>query len=175
MDSAVNAVRIPQGGATVPLLPSREMQSAPDRCPVNSWQTAGSATVGATAMLQVTAADEADCGFPCPVVDGTPATGDSELSFTVEVDGKVVQTEPYLGAAGHLVAVRNGDLAYLHVHPHDGGTTSAVVFTAEFPSAGTYRLFFDYSHDGTVRTASFTVDVATSGETDTMTTHQEGH
>ena len=108
-------------------------------------------------------------------MDGTPTTGDSELSFTVDVDGKIVQTEPYLGAAGHLVAIRNGDLAYLHVHPHEGGTTPAVTFTAEFPSAGTYRLFFDYSHDGTVRTASFTVDVATSGETDTMTTHQEGH
>lgn len=106
---------------------------------------------------------------------GRPTTGDSELSFTVEVDEEVVQTEPYLGAAGHLVAIRTGDLAYLHVHPHDGGTTSAVTFTAEFPSAGTYRLFFDYSHDGTVRTASFTVDVATGGEADTMTTHQEGH
>lgn len=106
---------------------------------------------------------------------GRPTTGDSELSFTVEVDGNVVQIDPYLGAAGHLVAIRNGDLAYLHVHPHEGGTTSAVTFTAEFPSAGTYRLFFDYSHDGTVRTASFTVDVATGGEAETMTTHQEGH
>ena len=107
---------------------------------------------------------------------GTPSTGDSELNFTVEVDGKVVQTDPYLGDAGHLVAIRGGDLAYLHVHPHDGDTTVAVTFTAEFPSAGTYRLFFDYSHDGTVRTASFTVDVATGGgEADTMTTHQEGH
>ena len=105
---------------------------------------------------------------------GTPTTGDSELSFTVEVDGNVVQTDPYLGAAGHLVAIRNGDLAYLHVHPHDVGTTSAVTFTTEFPSAGTYRLFFDYSHDGTVRTASFTVDVATASGADTMTTHQEG-
>lgn len=106
---------------------------------------------------------------------GIPTTGDSELSFTVEVDGKVVQTDPYLGATGHLVAIRDGDLAYLHVHPHDGDTNSAVTFTAEFPSAGTYRLFFDYSHDGTVRTASFTVDVATASEADTMTTHQEGH
>ncbi|MBI5088585.1 MAG: hypothetical protein HZB15_06920 [Actinobacteria bacterium] len=108
-------------------------------------------------------------------MDGTPTAGDSELSFTVEVDGKVVQTDPYLGAAGHLVAIRNGDLAYLHVHPHDGGTTSAVTFTTEFPSAGTYRLFFDYSHDGTVRTASFTVDVATASGADAMTTHQEEH
>ena len=106
---------------------------------------------------------------------GTPSTGESDLTFTVEVDGQVVQTEPYLGAAGHLVAIRTGDLAYLHVHPHAGATTSAVRFTAGFPSAGTYRLFFDYSRDGTVRTASFTVDVASGGEAETVTTHQEGH
>ena len=31
------------------------------------------------------------------------------------------QVEPYLGAGGHLVALREGDLAYLHVHPTEGG------------------------------------------------------
>ena len=33
-----------------------------------------------------------------------------------------VTTEPYLGAGGHLVALREGDLAFLHVHPEDGDT-----------------------------------------------------
>ena len=32
-------------------------------------------------------------------------------------DGEPVAVEPYLGAGGHLVALREGDLAYLHVHP----------------------------------------------------------
>ena len=32
-------------------------------------------------------------------------------------DGEPVETEPYLGAGGHLVALREGDLAFLHVHP----------------------------------------------------------
>src|SRR3546814_3056298 len=33
-------------------------------------------------------------------------------------DGNPVMTlQPYLGAYGHLVALREGDLAYLHVHP----------------------------------------------------------
>lgn len=107
-------------------------------------------------------------------MDGTPNIGESELAFTIEVDGQVVRPDPYLGAAGHLVAIRSGDLAYLHVHPHSD-TTSVVTFTTEFPTAGTYRLFFDYSHDGTVRTASFTVDVATGGRADTMDPHQEGN
>ena len=34
-------------------------------------------------------------------------------------DGEPVRTEPYLGAGGHLVALRDGDLAFLHVHPTD--------------------------------------------------------
>jgi hypothetical protein len=106
---------------------------------------------------------------------GTPTIGDSELSFTVEVDGHVVRPDPYLGAAGHLVAIRGGDLAYLHVHPHEDDTTSVVTFTGEFPTAGAYRLFFDFSHNGTVRTASFTVDVASGEQNGTMDTHEEGH
>ena len=58
--------------------------------------------------------------------------------------------QPYLGAYGHLVALRDGDLAYLHVHPAHGTATpgSAVGFDAEVPSAGTYRLFFDFQVDG---------------------------
>lgn len=113
-------------------------------------------------------------------MNGAPVIGDSELSFTVEIDGQIVRTDPYLGASGHLVAIRAGDLAYLHVHPHEDDTTSIVTFTGEFPTAGTYRLFFDFSHNGTVRTAAFTVTVDTvtvdTGDgADTMDPHQEGH
>jgi len=69
--------------------------------------------------------------------------------------------QPYLGANGHLVALRDGDLAYLHVHPRvDGAPGSAVAFDAEVPSTGTYRLFFDFQVDGVVRTADFTVATA---------------
>ena len=32
--------------------------------------------------------------------------------------------EPYLGAKGHLVALREGDLAYLHIHPEGGELAS---------------------------------------------------
>jgi hypothetical protein len=111
---------------------------------------------------------------------GTPRVGDTRLAFDVSLSGERVRTEPYLGAAGHLVAIRTGDLAYLHVHPHDDGQAETVVFTAELPTAGTYRLFLDFSHGGTVRTASFTIDVppgdvAGSGGRGGDTTHDEGH
>ncbi|MFI6741511.1 hypothetical protein ACIBI9_52085, partial [Nonomuraea sp. NPDC050451] len=44
----------------------------------------------------------------------------SRLTLSVSKDGKpVTDLQPYLGAYGHLVALRAGDLAYLHVHPED--------------------------------------------------------
>ncbi|MFI8826851.1 hypothetical protein [Streptomyces sp. NPDC053431] len=81
-----------------------------------------------------------------------------ELRLTVTKAGRpVTNLEPYLGAYGHLVALRDGDLAYLHVHPNEGGPGPDVSFTATAPSSGTYRLFLDFQHEGKVRTAAFTV------------------
>lgn len=87
----------------------------------------------------------------------------SRLTLTVTRDGEpVTDLEPYLEAYGHLVALRDGDLAYLHVHPEgvpgDGRTDPGpeITFSAEVPSAGTYRLFLDFKHAGEVRTAAFT-------------------
>ncbi|MGI5193533.1 hypothetical protein ACQEVY_07810 [Streptomyces sp. CA-288835] len=88
----------------------------------------------------------------------------SELQLNVTKAGKPVRNlQPYLGAYGHLVALRSGDLAYLHVHPNgepgDGKTQPGpqVSFTATAPSQGAYRLFLDFKHEGKVRTAAFTV------------------
>ena len=98
-------------------------------------------------------------------VDGDLTPGsDSELTLAVSRDGEpVTDLQPYLGAYGHLVALREGDLAYLHVHP-DGspgdGTTEPgpqVVFHTAVPSDGTYRLYLDFKHQGVVRTAAFTL------------------
>jgi hypothetical protein len=73
----------------------------------------------------------------------------------------VTDLEPYLGAYGHLVALRAGDLAYLHVHPlgepRDGETRPGpdVPFLASVPSDGQYWLYLDFKHAGVVRTAEF--------------------
>ncbi|MCZ7440092.1 hypothetical protein O7598_27070 [Micromonospora sp. WMMC241] len=96
---------------------------------------------------------------------GTPEPGrTSRLTLSVSRDGRpVTDLQPYLGAYGHLVALRQGDLAYLHVHPEgepgDGRTPAgpAVTFAAEVPSAGAYRLYLDFRHGDTVHTAEFTV------------------
>ena len=60
--------------------------------------------------------------------------------------------QPYLGAYGHLVALREGDLAYLHVHPEESDAGPEIPFLAEVPSDGRYRLFLDFRHEGVVRT-----------------------
>jgi hypothetical protein len=100
-------------------------------------------------------------------LDGAPVAGrESELTFTVTKNGaKVSDLQPYLGAFGHLVSLRTGDLAYLHTHPaeeaHAGDRGGPQVrFATEFPTAGTYRLFLDFQVAGKVRTAAFTVPVA---------------
>ena len=85
------------------------------------------------------------------------AGASSRLTFTVTKGGRpVTDLQPYLGAYGHLVALREGDLAYLHVHPEDGPAGPDVTFSADVPSAATYRLFLDFSHGGEVRTAAST-------------------
>lgn len=85
---------------------------------------------------------------------------DGALTFTVTRDGRPVDDlEPYLGAGGHLVVLREGDLGYLHVHPvGEQALGPDVVFEAEAPSEGRYRLFLQFQHDGAVRTAAFAVD-----------------
>ncbi|OBF37386.1 hypothetical protein A5724_11760 [Mycobacterium sp. ACS1612] len=83
------------------------------------------------------------------------------LTMTVTRDGEpVTKLQPYLGAYGHLVALRVADLEYLHVHPTgDASAGPDIGFHTTFPSAGAYRLFLDFQHAGVVRTAAFTVSV----------------
>lgn len=118
-------------------------------------------------------------------LDGRLVPGEeSALRLSVSRDGRpVTDLQPYLGAYGHLVVLRDGDLAYLHVHPAgelgDGTTRPGpgVTFFATTPSTGTYRLFLDFRHRGVVRTAEFTVatEGATEGVTDDATEGASGH
>ncbi len=104
------------------------------------------------------------------------------LTLSIDRDGKSVDDlQPYLGAYGHLVAVRASDLAYLHVHPMgepgDGSTNPGpdIVFHTTFPSAGAYRLFLDFQHGDVVRTAAFTVNVTEAAPATAPAGGGEGH
>ncbi len=123
------------------------------------------------------AGDYAPVALPPPAttttVDGYDVTlaGDAEpgvetqLTYSVTRDGRPVdELQPYLGAYGHLVTIRDSDLAYLHTHPAEdavAGETGGpdIEFMTTFPSAGTYRLFLDFQVGGQVRTAELTVEV----------------
>ncbi|GAA3246315.1 hypothetical protein GCM10010469_02150 [Streptomyces labedae] len=124
-------------------------------------------------------------------LDGELLPGEaSELTLTVSRNGRpVTDLQPYLAAYGHLVALRVGDLGYLHVHPEgepgDGTTAPGpeIAFMAVAPSAGTYRLYLDFQHDDVVRTAEFTVrTTAAASRSDAAaqtapehTSHHHGH
>lgn len=116
-------------------------------------------------------------------LEGDVAAGtDSELTLSVSRGGEpVTDLDPYLGAYGHLVALRAGDLAYLHVHPegHPGdGTTKAgpdITFGTSVPSVGTYRLFLDFKHEGVVRTAEFTLTAGGAGAASSPTGGSSEH
>ena len=113
-------------------------------------------------------------GFDVSVEGDLTAGEASQLTMTVTRDGEpVTELEPYLGAFGHLVALRDGDLAYLHVHPHgdepQAGETSGpeIVFEATAPTEGRYLLYLDFQVDGEVHTAPLVIDTTTgSGEGD---------
>lgn len=103
-------------------------------------------------------------------LDGALEPGrEAELTLSVSKDDQpVTDLQPHLEAYGHLVALRDRDLAYLHVHPAgtrgDGQTKPgpAITFYATVPSAGDYRLFLDFRHGDEVRTAAFTVTAGKS-------------
>lgn len=84
---------------------------------------------------------------------------ETTLTYAIARDGRPVAVEPYLGADGHLVALRAGDLAYLHVHPMDRERTGEIAFAAHYPSAGAYRLFLQFKAAGRVHTAALTQEV----------------
>ncbi|MBF6163078.1 hypothetical protein IU421_24730 [Nocardia cyriacigeorgica] len=103
----------------------------------------------------------------------------SKVTLSVSRNGQsVTDLQPYLGAYGHLVALRASDLAYLHVHPEgepgDGVTAAGpgITFYVTAPTTGDYRLFLDFQHEGVVRTAEFT---ATAGPASTTPAPGAGH
>lgn len=101
------------------------------------------------------AATTATAGGFTVTYQGTPRTGATQpLLFTV-APGTAL--ERYLGAYGHLVVLREGDLGYVHVHPEAELVNGAVKFWLAVPSPGRYRMYFDFQVAGKVHTAEFTM------------------
>ncbi|HKS50880.1 MAG TPA: hypothetical protein VJS67_03325 [Pseudonocardiaceae bacterium] len=62
-----------------------------------------------------------------------------------------------LDPGARLVILREGDLAYLNVHPVEGPRQdTATDFDVEVPTSGYYRMFLEFQHHGQLRTVEFT-------------------
>ncbi|MDL5360458.1 hypothetical protein [Halalkalicoccus sp. NIPERK01] len=99
-------------------------------------------------------------GYAVELLAGGIAAGErTRLAFEIrDGDGRATRLEPYLGALGHLVALREGDLAYLHVHPEGTDPESGrVAFGTRFPTPGRYRSFLQAKPDGELITARFDI------------------
>jgi hypothetical protein len=85
------------------------------------------------------------------------AASDGTLRFGISRDGGAVVPQPYLGAQGHLVMLRAGDLDYQHVHPL---ADEQLAFDTSAAKPGTYRLFLQFRHGDRVHTVAYTYEVA---------------
>jgi hypothetical protein len=101
-------------------------------------------------------------GYAVALAGGPLRAGrSSTLLFTVTHDGRDVGAfQDYVGMRGHLIALREGDLAYTHIHALDEQARGRIDFGAELAEPGRYRLFLQFKVGGRVQTAPFTVEVA---------------
>lgn len=94
--------------------------------------------------------------------EGTPRTGSTQplLVSVTSPDGTPAAVQPYLGAYGHLVVMREGDLGYVHVHPEAELVDGRIKFWLAAPGPGRYRMYLDFRVGGQVRTAEWTAVVS---------------
>jgi len=85
------------------------------------------------------------------------------LRITITRHGRPVTTlQPWLGSYAHLTAIHAGDLAFAHLHPEGtthgdhGGPT--LIFNANLPETGPWRLFLQFRAGGRVHTAPITIN-----------------
>lgn len=94
------------------------------------------------------------------VMSGSLMAKASKLQFVINKDGTPVSdVTEYLGAGGHLVALKDGTLAYTHLHPN-GPAGANLTFESNAMAPGSYRLFLQFATGSQVHTAEFTVIVA---------------
>lgn len=88
------------------------------------------------------------------------------VRLTDAATGKPVgDTEPYLGAAGHLMIIHEDGSTVVHSHPKHDAETDALVkkgevlFTGRFPKAGKYIAYAQFQRGGKIKTLGFALEV----------------
>lgn len=87
------------------------------------------------------------------------------LKLTNASGSPVGDTEPWLGAAGHLMIFSKDGQTVVHSHPAHGAENDALVkkgemrFNGRFPKPGVYRVFAQFQRKGIIHTIPFTIEV----------------
>ncbi len=119
--------------------------------------------------------------FKFPSQDQMKAQNELTYSLVVHKNGQQVKDlENYLGALGHSVILREGNLDFIHTHPKDmngeknsniqhgeamqvsgktGNKGPQIDFETSFPEPGIYKIFTQFQHEGNVVTTDYTVQV----------------
>lgn len=111
--------------------------------------------------------------------DTLVAGAESRLTFTIRRGPTAVTgLEPYLGANGHAVILREGDLAFIHSHALEDSAalrSGQIPFMVHFGEPGRYRVFLQFQHLGKVQTAAFTLPAVVSTQSSADTGVHTGH
>ncbi|MDX2065487.1 MAG: hypothetical protein SFX74_07075 [Fimbriimonadaceae bacterium] len=90
-----------------------------------------------------------------------------ELTLRDANTGQAIgDTQPWLGAAGHLMIFHRDGKTVVHSHPEESDLSARLVrngrlrFTARFPRAGMYRAFAQVQRAGRIETFGFGMEVA---------------
>lgn len=80
-----------------------------------------------------------------------------EFTYSLQVtdDDAPAPLDPYLGALGHSVILRENSLAYIHTHAHD---MHNLAFTATLPERGKYKIFTQFQYKEKVHTSTYVVE-----------------
>ncbi|WP_218006812.1 hypothetical protein [Microtetraspora fusca] len=103
-------------------------------------------------------------GYVVNVSGALKAGMGSALTVSFAKSGKpVTDLQPYLDTYAHLTAFHQGDQAFAHLHPetkvHGAHGGPALLFHANLPRPGNWRLFLQFQTEDRLHTAAITVHV----------------
>ncbi len=146
-----------------------EMESDSERLPVTVYKDVNVGNLENYKLKPLGSTDHTKTfnGYTITIIPSSePLLSQKDFGFTFEIkkDGKLVTNlEKYLGALGHTVVIREGDLQFIHAHPTqnpDAQQIGKVTFMITFPKAGNYKLFSQFQHEGKIITSDFLVNVS---------------
>lgn len=87
--------------------------------------------------------------------------------LSIQRTSQIVENlEPYLGAMGHSVILREDTLDFIHAHAESTeSTVGSISFETTFPEPGKYKIFSQFQHEGIVMTSEYVIEVRAADQT----------